>query len=516
MKPKRLLFPLLFLLFLFVIIPIAPIEADGPSPDPLRQPRPTSPYGMDLMGPGWQWTFPREDANPRLDGAIRVDLLDELFRKSWAAGVRRVRVAVWWCMTEPDRDQYEWEELDYVFQLAKNYGVDPVPEIYYTPDWAAIGSNIDIQCVSTDYPRNLPPSNMEDWSDFMAEFVKRYGAYGKDQIHDWEIWNEPDLYEFWYIPWNPAGANVDMYALMVKRARAEIDKYDVNGRLLLGGFSDIYGPDFLRRLMALRGPYDIREDVDIVTFHVFSDHANKISKLKSALGDNDFELWVTELNQNSWNETVSGQELANLYKLIAKEGITTSFWFKSWTSDWGPGIFAPPDPLWEAESFQINVFYNTFKQQAFPHALPDAPMLLQPSDAAIQGSRPMFAWKRPAAGTFPIAGYKLQVDNSLYRGEPYFHSPELDVWVPASLTHFLPLQMSNGQAGFAHSMPSSSPASPPSTPTMSYRPTQSLPPGQYYWRVAAVDVEGNVGPYSPVRALTVVGDERVFLPAIRH
>jgi len=504
----------IFVVVLIGIFFAHPAWANGDPPfNPLQQPRSQSPYGMDLMGPGWQWTFPREEAWPRLDGSIRVDLLDELVQQSWAAGVRSARISTWWCMTEPERDSYDWEALDYAFQIASNYGIAPVPEIYYTPDWAALGKDVDIQCVSNEYPRNLPPQDMDDWSNFMAAIVGRYGAYGKDQVHEWEIWNEPDLWEFWYIPWDPSGASAPMYSLLVQRAKEQIVLHDINGRLILGGVSDINGPDFLKRLMKLNGEFDLKEDVDIVSFHVFSSHIGKISTLKAALGDNNFELWMTELNYWGWTERTSSQQLANLYALLVQEGIVKSFWFKSWTTGWGPGIFLNQGNLWEPKHFTPSPFYDTFKQQAFSHALPEAPTVQEPAEEGLVDPLPIFVWERPAAGNFSIAGYKLQVDNSLYRGQPYFHSPELDVWVPGAELHFLPLQMTGGSS--VATVHPASVVAPPSIPRVRYQSRQTLPPGLYYWRVAAVDVQGNVGSYSPVRTIQIsAGKERVFLPAM--
>ncbi|MCO6452745.1 MAG: hypothetical protein J5I90_18330 [Caldilineales bacterium] len=503
---------LLFVLIVGMLIPTT-VLADPPPFNPLKQPHSQSPYGMDIMGPGWQWTFPRESAWPRLAGPIRVDQLDEVIGESYQAGVRSARVSVWWCMTEPARDQYVWDDLDVVFQIASNYGITPLPEIYYTPDWAAVGYVTGKECVNPNGYRNLPPTNLDDWSDFMADFVQRYGAIGKDQVHDWEIWNEPDLWEFWYVPWDPSGAGPSMYAHMVKRARQEIDRFDPGGRLLLGGFSDIYGPDFLKKLLALRGPYDIRQDVDIVTFHVFTDHVGKIRNLKNALDGNPFELWITELNSDGWTESVTAQKVAALYDTLAGLGITRSYWFKAWTTGWGPGIFVNRDPIWEPGPFTPSAFYNTFKNQSFTDTLPGKPTVLAPGAAISPDGRPVFVWQRPNAGSKPIVGYKLQAENSFYQNKLYFHSPELDVFVPASHIQFLPMQQVGSRTA-ANAAETSTPAAiTPAASTMSYQPSQPLPSGLLWWRVAAVDSDGNVGPYSgPYRLVVGGGKDSMYLP----
>ncbi len=504
---------ILALLLLFLLGAV-PASADGDPPfDPLHQPSPQSPYGMDLMGPGWQWTFPREQAWPRLDGEIRVDLIDELVRQSWAAGVRSARISTWWCMVEPEKDVYRWRSLDKAIQIARNYGMDVMLQIFYTPDWAALGHDVEGNCIDPGY-RNLPPQDMNDWSDFMAELTARYGPTGKDQVHAWEIWNEPDLLEFWYIPEDPWHAGAPMYAKLVQRARAQVDANDPNGKLVVGSLSDIYGPRFLGDLMALEGEDDIRDDIDVLSFHLFAEAALKIYSFKEALGDNHFELWATELNSPLWDEYVPLVRLTELYDLLDREEITRSFWFKSWTSQrWGPGLFTDFSPGWARESFDPGPFYATFQSQALFEQPPQAPHVLSPPQAIIQPQTPQFLWLRPAAGSAPIVGYKLQVDNSLFRGHPYFQSPELDVWVPVGELTFLPLQMAAGGSSAAQTTPV---ATIPAQPVMRYRPDKNLAPGLYYWRVAAVDAHGNVGTYSSIRTLIIgSGNERIFLPAMR-
>jgi|GEM_PF-3260129 len=547
---KRLL-ALLGCLIGLLLFRTLPVQAQTP-PHPLAQPRSPSPYGMDILGPAWQWTFPREEAYPRLNGTIRIDQLDEVIGKSWGAGVRSARFATWWCFLEPEPDRYVWTDFDYAFQIASNYGIIPVPEIFFTPDWAAIGGMTGKNCIHSTV-KNHPPINMEDWSDFLREMIRRYGAYGKNQVHDWEIWNEPDLWEFLYVPHDPANANVPTYAELVKRARVEIDRHDIGGRLLLGGLSDIYGPDFLRRLMALRGPLDIRQDVDIVTFHAFSNHDDKISRLKAPIEGMGYELWITELNTWGWSETVSPANFAALWDKVRRYGITRSFWFKSWTTNWGPGIFVNRDPLWVPGPFVPSPLYETFRQQAFPHRLPGAPVPEWPPAHAWQAPRAKLIWHRPLTnGTFPIVGYKVQLENTFYRGQLYYHTPEVDAWVPATHLHFLPFQMRNRRLApattnamspltFVSPLPATTHAAAqdeglttatvtgsattaveptasavvPPLERSSYQLPVSLPSGLYYWRVAAVDSQGNVGPYSQPRPILIAaGEHRLFLPQL--
>jgi len=495
-------------------------------PNPLVQPPTTSAYGMDILGPAWQWTFPRESAQPRFDGAMRIDQLDEVLYKSWGAGVRSARVAAWWCFLEPERDQYEWEDLDIMIQLLSNYGIEPIPEILYTPYWARAAAPAPQTSCINNRQRNYQPDDIADWEEFMGEIVQRYGPQGKNQVAYWEIWNEPDLPEFLSGDW---GENtVCIYSDLLKAASQQIRSRDPEARILLGGLSDINGPGFLDDLLEGECGVNVQNDFDILAFHAFTAHDLKKFFLNRVLEKHDavgrYELWINEFNNIKWGKDYdrADRELTDLFNVMFDADVTRTFWFKSWTTkwqaDWTVGIFEPRDPLWVPGPFTPSPFYASFQRQAFPHQLANASQLAQPGANALTPPRPTFTWARPPSGSFQIAGYKLQVDDSTYQGTPYFHAPEVDVWVPASNIHFLPFQMSADRGAVIAQA-----TAPVSTPTdlaisnLSYTTPSPLAPGRYFWRVAAVDTEGNVGPYSEIRILYVSpGDKRSFLPMQLH
>jgi hypothetical protein len=535
--PKHLIRTLLLLALLLAFTsqvladpPPHPEEANFQQqpPNPLQQPATTSAYGMDILGPAWQWTFPRESANPRLDGDMRIDQADEVFRKSWEAGVRSARLAAWWCFLEPERDQYEWEDMDIMVQLLSNYGIEPIPEILYTPYWARAAAPAPQTSCIDNWQRNYRPDDMSDWEAFMGEIVRRYGPSGKNQVRYWEIWNEPDLPEFLSRESSHDEKTVCIYSRLLKAASRQVRSRDPSARILLGGLSDINGPGFLDDLLGVECGLDARDDFDILAFHAFTAHDIKVFFLNRVLEKHDavgrYELWLNEFNNIGWGKDYdrADREIGDLFDLVFDADVTRTFWFKAWTTkwqaDWTVGIFEDRDPLWVPGPFTPSPFYDSFEREAFSHPLAGAPQLAQPGANAITAPRPTFTWARPSSGAFPIAGYKLQVDDSTYQGTPYFHAPEIDVWVTSSNTHFLPLQMSAGRS--AATARTTAPLSPPTDlaiPHSHYQTPVALSPGRYFWRVAAVDAEGNVGPYSEVRILYVSpGDKRSFLPLLLH
>jgi len=505
MRHNRALKVLLLVGFL-LLVPL-PAQA-GVAP-----PRTNSPYGMDILGVSWQWTFPREDANPRLAGSIRLDLLDSAFRQAAEAGVRWNRLAVWWCYVQPERDQWFWTDVDAAVQIARNYGIETVPELMFAPYWAVTGAPRDVSCIDNPM-RNFVPANMADWENFVRAIVRRYGPAGQDAVRYWEIWNEPDLFEF-LVTNPPGGDTTRIYAELLGRAARVIREEAPGSGVLLGGLSDINGSKYLDALLSLSGPWRVADSFDVLSFHAYSLHGYRIGGLRQVLdkyGLSDRPMWDTELNYYGWSYRDAAAGLPNLYRELASLGVSRSFWYKSWTSNWGPGIFTPRDPEWAPQPFTRTPFFDTFKAQAAPFRLPSRPTPEQPGPIA-SANELVFAWQGVQAGDHAVVGYKLQVDDDLYMGTPYFATPVLDVWVSTVRAQFVPLVMSAKRSLGARAQDLAVPVATPATIT--YRPSTPIGWGRFYWRVAAVDSQGNVGPYSEPQAFTVRMPFASYVPLVQ-
>jgi hypothetical protein len=392
-----------------------------------------------------------------------------------------------------------------------------MPVLMFTPSWAAGGAYAP-EC-GAGTRRNYPPNNWADWEDFVRTIVRRYGPAGQNAARYWEIWNEPDLWEF-LITNPPGGDTVPVYAELLQRAARVIRVEAPGARVLLGGLSDIHGASYLDALLTLTGSRDIRQSFDILAFHAYSDHLRRINALRSVMNAHGLGqrlLWDTELNNWGWDYAAAQAGLPALYQQLRGAGVTRTFWYKGFTSDFGLGIFDPlPAPV------VTNPFYQTFKAQAAPFRLPGRPVPLEPG-AVVRKTRPVFTWQAAPAGDYPVAGYKLQIDNRLFLNAPRFARPELDAWVSAGLPgNYLPLVMQGRPSSQAAGRGQANGTDQPTAPTaalrgntlLTYEPAAPLTWGTHYWRVAAVDIRGNVGPYSEPRPLLVQMPFASHLPLI--
>ena len=92
-----------------------------------------------------------------------------------------------WGDLEPAKGQWDWEVLDNWVQSAQQHGVQKILlTLGQTPGWAS--SNPDIVTYLGGAGGVAPPTNLQDWRDYVTAVAQRY----KGRIQYYEIWNEPN------------------------------------------------------------------------------------------------------------------------------------------------------------------------------------------------------------------------------------------------------------------------------------------------------------------------------------
>ncbi|HZR11877.1 MAG TPA: cellulase family glycosylhydrolase [Acidimicrobiia bacterium] len=116
---------------------------------------------------------------------------------------------------------WAWANTDRIVSAAQARGLSILGVIAYTPTWARMAA-----CSSSMF---CPPNNPADYANFARAAAARYAPLG---VHDWEIWNEPNLPQWWGQP-----ANAAAYVGILKPAYVAIHGVDPNATVITGGLA---------------------------------------------------------------------------------------------------------------------------------------------------------------------------------------------------------------------------------------------------------------------------------------
>lgn len=131
-------------------------------------------------------------------------------------GASLVRIDVDWSYVERTQGTYDWSVVDHTFVAAARHGIQVVGILAYSPEWATTvpGEN------------HAPPTDLGDFAAFCAAAAGRYRG------NVWEVWNEPNISNFWLPVPDPA-----TYTDLVQGAYAAIKAADPTATVLAGALS---------------------------------------------------------------------------------------------------------------------------------------------------------------------------------------------------------------------------------------------------------------------------------------
>ncbi|HTR99970.1 MAG TPA: cellulase family glycosylhydrolase [Bacteroidota bacterium] len=203
------------------------------------------------------------------------------------AGVTVLRIAFGWDGIEGAKGKFRygfWD--DYVRIAVQENGITLIPYVCYTPTWNSTGD--------TSNYWNHTPKDYDEFGVFVGELVNRY----KPWIRTWELWNEPDIHEFW------SGNAADL-ARLTKIGAAAVRKADPGAKIVLAGLAG--HTDFTLKLFRDEGisPY-----VDVVNCHSYYEtwngdpleavvpYVNTIADIIARYG-NGQSLWMAEVGYST-------------------------------------------------------------------------------------------------------------------------------------------------------------------------------------------------------------------------
>jgi len=199
---------------------LALVAAAAPAPAAPAPPSPSQTAGVQI--------------HPLWDGVSDAQVAAQLDRVV-AAGAGLVRADVGWASLE-QQGKGQWSpwylgRLDRLVDAARARRLRLLLTVFGTPCWASTAPDELRQgCRGDWWDRGVQayaPRDPRDYADALSFLVRRYGPG-----IDWEIWNEPNLSDFFIAPDRPAA-----YAALLRKAHAAVKAADPAATVVGGSLS---------------------------------------------------------------------------------------------------------------------------------------------------------------------------------------------------------------------------------------------------------------------------------------
>lgn len=259
-------------------------------------------------------------------------------------GVKWARLQTGWARTEQTAGIYDFRWLDDVVDAVIAEGVTPWFNLGYgnklytpeAPDVSAVG-----------WIPIYNPDAQKAW----LRFVRALAIHFRNRVTHWEIWNEPNIKNFW----KPGDPSPELYAEFVAQT-VKIIREEIPNVTIIGGALAGMPTDYLQKLLAA----GIAKHVDKISFHPYRpvpedryrDTLETWRQLILKAGGDRLQLWQGEngcpsqpgsagaLGQINWNEIAQSKWLLRrvLYDRILELELTSYFHMVDLVGyNWGQG-----------------------------------------------------------------------------------------------------------------------------------------------------------------------------------
>ena len=213
-----------------------------------------------------------------------------------ALGATWVRYDIEWSNIEyQGPGQYDWTDYDKVVRAVSASGLRSLAIIDYTPEWARRD-----ECKGTAM---CAPADPAAYAGFAGQVAKRYSPFG---VHHYEIWNEPNISQFFEPAADPAA-----YTALLKGASSAIRALDSQAFIVSAGTAPAstgggnYAPtDFVQAMYAAGA----KNTFDALGHHPYTwpysaaypnlagawGQLTTLHNIMTTRGDGQKKIWITE------------------------------------------------------------------------------------------------------------------------------------------------------------------------------------------------------------------------------
>ncbi|AXP80098.1 Beta-xylosidase [Mariniflexile rhizosphaerae] len=212
--------------------------------------------------------------------------------------------------------QYNYQYIDVLYDYILSIGMKPFVELSFMPNYLASGDKTVFW-----WKGNItPPNNYDKWASLIENLVTHFTErYGKEEIKTWyfEVWNEPNLSDFW------SGTQEEYFKLYKYTAEA-VKK--VNPEYRIGGPATA-GNGWIEETINFTEQNKI--PLDYISTHTYG--------VKQGYLD-EFGTSGTILNKDEWS--VSGDVIAVRKKMDSLSKQNLELHYTEWSSS-----YTPADPI---------------------------------------------------------------------------------------------------------------------------------------------------------------------------
>lgn len=229
-------------------------------------------------------------------------------------GVKWARCQTGWCRCETERGQYDFHWLDEVVDSLLKIGIQPWFNLGYgnrlytpdAPDEAAVG-----------WVPVYDDAAMQAWLRFTQALAEHFAP----RVKHWEIWNEPNIANFW----KPNKPNAGDYVKLVAQTAPVIRKA-VPGAVIIGVACSGIKMEYIDACLAA----GLTDHVDVISYHPYrpkpeEGYEQEIARLRGSIAAHrkGVEIWQGEngcpskggpestgaLSKLNWTETAQAKWL---------------------------------------------------------------------------------------------------------------------------------------------------------------------------------------------------------------
>lgn len=230
---------------------------------------------------------------------LNINNLNRQLDEIVALGGTWIRFDIEWGLVQySSPNKSTWDSYDTLINAISAHHLKGLGVIVFTPEWAR-----DPSCSGG---AKCPPRDPAQFATFAAQVTERYKGKG---FHYWEIWNEPNSYDFW-----ATKTDCVAYTAVLKATYTAIKKVDPQAVIVTGGLAPLATDNHnISRLDFLTCIYD---NGGKGYFDAVGDHPYSYPKLPSeatngawaqmsvtpksmrsimiAHGDANKKIWITE------------------------------------------------------------------------------------------------------------------------------------------------------------------------------------------------------------------------------